>query len=61
MENMRMDMMDDVFAIIVLSFIFDVLIMHKGARICNIISMRLMQILWKKQEEIIISPCFINN
>ena len=56
-----MDMMDDVFAIIVLSFIFDVLIMHKGARICNIISMRLMQILWKKQEEIIISPCFINN
>ena len=39
MENMRMDMMDDVFAIIVLSFIFDALIMHKGARICNEFSM----------------------
>ena len=45
MENMRMDMMDNVFAIIVLSFIFDALIMHKGARICNINFMRLMQIL----------------
>ena len=56
MENMRMDMMDNVFAIIVLSFIFDALIMHKGARICNINSMRLMQILKKNRKKLCYLP-----